>query len=88
MRVTPLLNVHRTEEQLKAANDELATLRAKLEKIDNERNGLKAENQKLEAKVSRHSLNKLKLLFVVFEKSKNSQLRMTSRLVVCIFYET
>lgn len=52
VRVTPLLNVHRTEEQLKAANDELALLRAKLEKSEHERSETKTENQKLELKVS------------------------------------
>ncbi|KAL9887348.1 myosin heavy chain-like isoform 2-T2 [Glossina fuscipes fuscipes] len=52
VRVTPLLNVHRTEEQLKAANEELNALRAKLEKIENDRNELKTENQKLESKLS------------------------------------
>ncbi|XP_067640485.1 unconventional myosin-XVIIIa isoform X2 [Eurosta solidaginis] len=52
VRVTPLLNVHRTEEQLKLANEELAMLRAKLEKIENDRNELKTDNQKLEAKLS------------------------------------
>lgn len=51
VRVTPLLNVHRTEELLKAANDELQTLRGKLEKFENERNNLKTENNRLEAKV-------------------------------------
>lgn len=52
VRVTPLLNVHRTEEQLKAANDELQMLKGKLDKIETERATLKAENEKLEAKVS------------------------------------
>ena len=52
VRVTPLLNVHRTEEQLKIANDELTMLRVKLEKLDGERNLLKTENSKLESKVS------------------------------------
>jgi len=52
VRVTPLLNVHRTEEQLKTANEELLMLRAKLEKIECDRSEVKAENQKLEAKVS------------------------------------
>ncbi|GAB0097355.1 hypothetical protein DMENIID0001_129920 [Sergentomyia squamirostris] len=52
VRVTPLLNVHRTEEQLKAANDELQTLRAKLDKIETDRATLKAENEKLEAKLT------------------------------------
>lgn len=52
VRVTPLLNVHRTEEQLKIANDELTTLKVKLEKLEGERNSLKTENSKLESKVS------------------------------------
>ncbi|XP_017053831.1 unconventional myosin-XVIIIa isoform X2 [Drosophila ficusphila] len=52
VRVTPLLNVHRTEEQLKTANEELVMLRAKLEKIECDRSEVKAENQKLEAKLS------------------------------------
>lgn len=51
VRVTPLLNVHRTEEQLKIASDELLTLRSKLEKYENERNALKTENSRLELKV-------------------------------------
>lgn len=51
VRVTPLLNVHRTEEQLKIATDELQTLRNKLEKIDADRNNLKTENCRLESKV-------------------------------------
>lgn len=52
VRVTPLLNVHRTEEQLKIATDELTALKVKLEKFENERNSLKAENSRMEAKVS------------------------------------
>ncbi|XP_055903610.1 unconventional myosin-XVIIIa isoform X4 [Eupeodes corollae] len=52
IRVQPLLNVHRTEEQLKSASDELHILRAKLEKIENDRNALKTENEKLENKLS------------------------------------
>lgn len=51
VRVTPLLNVHRTEEQLKLASDELQSLRSKLEKYENERNALKTENSRLELKV-------------------------------------
>jgi myosin-18 len=46
------LNVHRTEEQLKLATDELAMLKAKLEKLESDRNALKTENSKLEVKVS------------------------------------
>ncbi|XP_058973998.1 unconventional myosin-XVIIIa isoform X3 [Musca domestica] len=52
VRVTPLLNVHRTEEQLKSANEELVVLRSKLERIESDRSELKTENQKLEAKLS------------------------------------
>lgn len=52
VRVTPLLNVHRTEEQLKMASDELQMLKCKLEKSENERNALKTENGRLELKVS------------------------------------
>uniref|UniRef100_A0A9I3GIP9 Myosin motor domain-containing protein n=1 Tax=Anopheles farauti TaxID=69004 RepID=A0A9I3GIP9_9DIPT len=52
VRVTPLLAVHRTEEQLKAATAELQQVRAKLEKIEAERNELKATNHKLEARLS------------------------------------
>ncbi|XP_061515846.1 unconventional myosin-XVIIIa isoform X2 [Anopheles gambiae] len=52
VRVTPLLAVHRTEEQLKAATVELQQVRAKLEKIESERNELKATNHKLEARLS------------------------------------
>jgi myosin-18 len=46
-QITPQLNVHRTEEQLKLATDELAMLNAKLEKLVSDRNALKTENSKL-----------------------------------------
>lgn len=52
VRVTPLLNVHRTEEQLKIANDELIALKIKMEKLEGDRSSLKTENSKLESKVS------------------------------------
>ncbi|XP_058462941.1 unconventional myosin-XVIIIa isoform X2 [Malaya genurostris] len=52
VRVTPLLNVHRTEEQLKIATTELQLLKAKLDKVESDRNNLKAENSKLELKLS------------------------------------
>ncbi|XP_055528436.1 unconventional myosin-XVIIIa isoform X4 [Wyeomyia smithii] len=52
VRVTPLLNVHRTEEQLKSAIGELQILKIKLEKSETERNNLKAENSKLESRLS------------------------------------
>uniref|UniRef100_A0AAG5DMK8 Myosin tail domain-containing protein n=1 Tax=Anopheles atroparvus TaxID=41427 RepID=A0AAG5DMK8_ANOAO len=52
VRVMPLLAVHRTEEQLKAATAELQQVRVRLEKIEAERNELKATNHKLEARLS------------------------------------
>jgi hypothetical protein len=58
VRVTPLLNVHRTEEQLKIASDELLALKTKMEKLEVDRNALKTENSKLESKVSAFCLTK------------------------------
>lgn len=52
MRVTPLLNVHRTEEQLKTTILEMQNLKVKMEKLELERNALKTDNEKLENKVS------------------------------------
>ncbi|XP_018902234.2 unconventional myosin-XVIIIa isoform X2 [Bemisia tabaci] len=52
VRVTPLLNVHRTEEELKSKTEELESLRAKLDKLEQERNLLKHETDKLETKLS------------------------------------
>ncbi|KYB27001.1 Unconventional myosin-XVIIIa-like Protein [Tribolium castaneum] len=52
VRVTPLLNVHRTEEELRMKTDELEALKSKLEKLETERTTLKHENDKLEAKLS------------------------------------
>lgn len=52
VRVTPLLNIHRTEEQLKMASDELQMLKSKIEKYEGERNALKTEKGRLELKVS------------------------------------
>lgn len=52
VRVTPLLNVHRTEEKLKIKSDEYDALKSKMEKLEHERNLLKHENDKLEAKLS------------------------------------
>ncbi|KAK4326612.1 hypothetical protein Pmani_002864 [Petrolisthes manimaculis] len=50
VRVTPLLNVHRTEEELRTTKDELETLRARLDKAEKERTTLKHDNEKLEAR--------------------------------------
>ncbi|CAH1380073.1 unnamed protein product [Tenebrio molitor] len=52
VRVTPLLNVHRTEEELRMKTDELEALKTKLDKLETERTSLKHENDKLEAKLS------------------------------------
>lgn len=52
MRITPLLDVNRTDEQLKVALSDIQSLKQKLEKSDAERNFLKGENEKLECKVS------------------------------------
>ncbi|XP_061382469.1 unconventional myosin-XVIIIa isoform X3 [Danaus plexippus] len=52
VRVTPLLAVHRTEHRLKQAQEELETLRVKLEKAENERSHYKNETEQLETKLS------------------------------------
>lgn len=52
VRVTPLLNVHRTEEDLRATKDELEAVRARLEKAEKERTTLKHENEKMEARLA------------------------------------
>ncbi|XP_043508279.1 unconventional myosin-XVIIIa isoform X3 [Frieseomelitta varia] len=52
VKVAPLLNVHRTEDQLKAKTEELEVLRAKVERLEQERNHLKHDNDRLEAKLS------------------------------------
>ena len=52
IKVTPLLNVHRTEEQLKQREDEVDKLRMKLEKLESERAELKMTVDKQEARIS------------------------------------
>ncbi|XP_018570763.1 unconventional myosin-XVIIIa isoform X3 [Anoplophora glabripennis] len=52
VRVTPLLNVHRTEEELRLKTDELEAIKIKLEKSEHDRLKLKHENDKLESKLS------------------------------------
>ncbi|XP_076176790.1 unconventional myosin-XVIIIa isoform X3 [Ptiloglossa arizonensis] len=52
VKVAPLLNVHRAEDQLKAKTEELEILRAKVERLEQERNHLKHDNHILEAKLS------------------------------------
>ncbi|XP_078680544.1 unconventional myosin-XVIIIa-like isoform X5 [Branchiostoma floridae x Branchiostoma belcheri] len=51
-KVLPLLNVHRTEDELKEKLVEVDQLKAKLEKIEKERNELRQANNKLETKVA------------------------------------
>lgn len=51
IKVTPLLNVHRTEEQLQAKTDELEMLKNKLEKVERDRGELKDSNEVLEARL-------------------------------------
>lgn len=53
VKVTSLMNVHRTEEELTARIQELETLKNKLERLETERNSLKLENDKLESKVGK-----------------------------------
>ncbi|XP_035226560.1 unconventional myosin-XVIIIa-like isoform X1 [Stegodyphus dumicola] len=50
VKVLPLLDVHRTEEELRLKTEELETLKGKLEKVEKERAELKLANDKLEAK--------------------------------------
>merc|ERR1719370_2280662 len=52
IKVTPLLNVHRTEEQLKAKNDEVEMLKSRLEKAERERGKLKETVEKQESRLS------------------------------------
>ncbi|CAN8015383.1 unnamed protein product, partial [Ixodes persulcatus] len=52
VKIAPVLNVHRTEEQLKSTLEEVGQLRAKLEKAEKERSELRQNHDLLEAKVS------------------------------------
>merc|ERR1711874_736455 len=52
VKITPMLNVHRTENQLKTQTEELEALRAKFEKVDKERQELKQHNEKLDSRLS------------------------------------
>lgn len=52
VRILPLLNVHRAEEELRAKSEELALLLTKVDKLERDRAELKHENDRLEAKVS------------------------------------
>ncbi|XP_062562467.1 unconventional myosin-XVIIIa isoform X2 [Armigeres subalbatus] len=52
VKVSPLLNILRTEEQLKIATNDLLMMKKKLEKIESERNKLKIDNEKLDLRLS------------------------------------
>ena len=51
-KVIPLLNVHRTEEELTAANEEIEALRQKFAKVDKERAALQERNDLLETRLT------------------------------------
>ncbi|KAF2362554.1 P-loop containing nucleoside triphosphate hydrolase [Trinorchestia longiramus] len=50
VRLTPLLDVHRTEHQLREAKTELETLKARLEKVEKEKTNLQQANDMLEGR--------------------------------------
>ncbi|KAI5695578.1 hypothetical protein M8J75_000469 [Diaphorina citri] len=50
LKINPLLNVHRTDQELQAKSEELEALKSKLEKLEVERNLLKQDNTRLETK--------------------------------------
>ncbi|KAK2703320.1 hypothetical protein QYM36_018195, partial [Artemia franciscana] len=50
IKLSPLLNVHRTEEELRSATDELTTLRSRLDILEKEKTELKMLSSKLEIK--------------------------------------
>ncbi|XP_050544906.1 unconventional myosin-XVIIIa-like isoform X2 [Daktulosphaira vitifoliae] len=52
VRITPLLNVHRTEYELKQKSDELDQLRVRVDKLEQERSQLKADNDRLEQRLA------------------------------------
>lgn len=68
VRITPLLDVNRADEQLKVALSDIQNLKQKLEKSDTERNFLKNENEKLECKVSTRNKWKIKMSGNLFER--------------------
>lgn len=50
-KITPLLDVHRTEQQLRSATEELSKLRVRLDKCEEARDGYKQERDTLEGKL-------------------------------------
>ncbi|KAG1673504.1 Unconventional myosin-XVIIIa [Nymphon striatum] len=52
VKLLPVLDVHKTEQDLKNKDEELETLRTKMEKAEKERNQFKHERDRLEARMS------------------------------------
>merc|ERR1719412_2440495 len=52
IKITPMLNVHPTEDMLKSRTEELETLRTRFEKVEKERSEFKQTNEKLESRLS------------------------------------
>ncbi|KAI9561532.1 hypothetical protein GHT06_012491 [Daphnia sinensis] len=57
LRLSPLLNVHRTEEELKARTEEAESLRSRVTALEKERADLKYVADRLETKVRTHYLH-------------------------------
>merc|ERR1712038_1875218 len=57
IKITPMLNVHRTEDMLKSKMEELETLRTRLEKVEKERTEFKQTNEKLESRAMKLDLD-------------------------------
>ncbi|XP_040579720.1 unconventional myosin-XVIIIa isoform X2 [Lepeophtheirus salmonis] len=52
IKITPMLNVHRTEDQLKSKINELENIKIKLEKFEKDNKEYKIRNERLDAKLS------------------------------------
>merc|ERR1719412_3382751 len=52
IKITPMLNVHPTEDMLRSRTEELETLRTRFEKVEKERSEFKQTNEKLESRLS------------------------------------
>ncbi|KAF7266677.1 hypothetical protein GWI33_020009 [Rhynchophorus ferrugineus] len=85
VRVTPLLNVHRTEEELRAKTEELEALKQKLQKLDYERNSLKHDNDKLEAKIQ-HFKKREKIIISInhYALETSLQQHLNCKKVMCL----
>ncbi|XP_028396450.1 unconventional myosin-XVIIIa-like [Dendronephthya gigantea] len=51
-KIVPLLDIHRTEEELKAKTDELGTLKATISRLESEKASLQEDNQRLQQNVT------------------------------------